>query len=237
MPDLIKHSTVDMYADDTLLYVSHEDVKMIEKYLNEDLESLSKWLDKNHMKANVSKTKVMLLGTSNKTSQVKEINVFMKGTVVENVKSFKYLGLIIDANLSWNDQVKTICRKVCNGLGIMRRIKYYVPKESLITIYNTMVLPHFDYGIDIWSNCNETALNKLQNASMRIILGAPFRTHINDMIRELGFMDIRSRILYATGCLMFKVLNNLTPTYLTDSFRAINSVHSINTRQSSAGDL
>ena len=72
---------------------------------------------------------------------------------------------------------------------------------------------------------------------MRIILGAPFRTHINDMLRELGFMDIRSRILYATGCLMFKVLNNLTPTYLTDSFRAINSVHSINTRQSSAGDL
>ena len=72
---------------------------------------------------------------------------------------------------------------------------------------------------------------------MRIILGAPFRTHINDMLKELGFMDIRSRILYATGCMMFKVLNNMTPIYLNDKFRAINSVHSINTRQSSAGDL
>ena len=37
---------------------------------------------------------------------------------------------------------------------------------------------------------------------MRIILCVPFRTHINDMLRTLGFMSVRDRITYATGCMM-----------------------------------
>ncbi len=240
MPEIINHSTVDMYADDTLMYVSHDDINVIEKCLNEDLESLAIWLDNNRMKANVSKTKIMLLGTPNKICKVHHINVVMNGVVVENVKSFKYLGVTIDASLKWDSHVNNICRKVCNSLGVLRRIKPFVPQKSLITIYNTMILPHFDYAITIWSNCNVSSLNKiqkLQNAAMRIILGVPFRTHVNDMLRDLSFMDIRSRILYSTGCMMFKVLNNKAPQYLIDCFRAINNVHSICTRQSKAGNL
>jgi len=122
----------------------------------------------------------------------------------------------------------------------MRRIKPFVPKSSLITIYNTLVLPHFDYGMVVWSNCTDSNLNrlqKLQNTAMRIILCMPFRTHINDMLMTLGFMDIRSRILYNTGCMMYKVLNGMAPFYLNDLFHEISSVHSVNTRKSKAGNL
>ena len=87
----------------------------------------------------------------------------------------------------------------------MRRIKPFAPRSSLITIYNSMVLPHFDYAIISWCNCGENNINrlqKLQNMAMRIILCAPFRTHINDMLRTLGFMSVRDRITYATGCMV-----------------------------------
>ena len=240
MPEYILNSTVDMYADDTLMYVCHKDVNVIEKCLNEDLVSLSKWLDNSLMKANVSKTKVMLLGTPARTSKVNNVNIVMNNNTVEKVNSFKYLGVTIDANLKWKDQINTVCRKMCNSLGILRRIKPFVPQSSLITIYKTMFLPHLDYGIIIWSNCGESNLNKiqkLQNTAMRIILGAPFRTHINDMLKALGFMDVRSRISYVTGCMMYKVLNGLAPPYLGDLFKYINSIHSLCTRQSKAGDL
>jgi hypothetical protein len=39
---------------------------------------------------------------------------------------------------------------------------------------------------------------------MRIILGVPYRTHINDMLRELNVMDVKSRVAYANGCMMYK---------------------------------
>ena len=122
----------------------------------------------------------------------------------------------------------------------MRRVKPFVPKSSLITIYNSMTLSHFDYGMLVWSNCGETnltRLQRLQNVAMRIILGVPFRTHINDMLQTLQFMDIRSRITYNTGCMMFKVVNNLAPSYLNCLFQEIRSIHSLHTRSSEAGNL
>ncbi len=103
-----------------------------------------------------------------------------------------------------------------------------------------MFLPHLDYGLIIRSNCGTTHLNKiqkLQNTAMRIILSAPFRTHIKDMLRTLGFMDVRSRISYVIGCMMYKVLNGMAPSYLNDLFKNVNSIHSLCTRQSKAGDL
>ena len=133
------------------------------------------------MKANISKPKTMILGTSTRISRIRDVNIIMNGTAVERVNTFKYLGITIDAKLKWNDQINNICRKMCNSLGIMRRIKPFLLQSSLVTIYHTMFLPHLDYGIILWRNCGNTNLSriqKLQNTAMRIILSAPFRTHI-----------------------------------------------------------
>ena len=203
------------------------DIDVIEKSLNEDLASLSKWLDRNVMKVNVSKTKTMILGTSTRNSRTRDVKIIKNGTAVERVNTFKYLCITIDANLKWNDQINNICRKMCNSLGSMRRIKPFVPQSSLVTIYNTMFLPHLDYGIISWSNCGNTNLSriqKLQNTAMRIILSAPFRTHINDMLKTLGFMDVRNRISYVTGCMMYKVINGMTLSYISFLIMLITSV-------------
>ena len=85
MPEYITNCTVDMYADDTLIYVCHKDINVIEKCLNEDLVSVSRWLDDNLMKANVSKTKVMILGTLAKTCKVNDVNIVMNNSTVEKV--------------------------------------------------------------------------------------------------------------------------------------------------------
>ena len=112
MPNNLLYSTVDMYADDTLIYVCHKDVNVIEKKLNEDLQNLSNWLVNNHMKVNVNKTKVMLLGTPAKTSKDSHVQVYMDNMEVENVTCYKYLCVHIDVNLKWKEQINNIIRKV-----------------------------------------------------------------------------------------------------------------------------
>ena len=59
----------------------------------------------------------------------------MNNSTVEKVNSFKYLGVTIDANLKWKAHINTVTRKMCNSMGILRRIKPFVPQSSLITIY------------------------------------------------------------------------------------------------------
>ena len=136
MPDNIKNSCIDMYADDTLMYVCHEDISTIENYLNEDLKSLNTWLSDNLMKVNVSKTKIMLLGTPSKTGIIDNIiNVFMNGNKLENVSTYKYFGVLIDANLKWKEQINNVCRKVCSALGIMRRIKPFCSAKFTYYMY------------------------------------------------------------------------------------------------------
>ena len=147
----------------------------------------------------------------------------MNNCTVEKVNSFKYLCVKINANLKCNDHISIVCRKLCNCLGILRRIKPFVPRSSLVTVYDTMFLPHLDYGIIVWSNCghsNLSKLQKLQNTAMRIILGAPFCTHIKDMLKTL----VRDRISYVTGCMMYKVVNGKTPDYLNDLFKSQSAI-------------
>ena len=98
MPKNIANCSIDTYADDTLIYVCHNDIVVIEKCLNEDLASLSTWLGRNLMKANVSKTKTMVLGTSTRISRIRDVNITMNGIAIERVNTFKYLGITIDAN-------------------------------------------------------------------------------------------------------------------------------------------
>ena len=50
-------------------------------------------------------------------------------------------------------------------------------------------------------------------------------------------MDVRSHISYVTGCMMYKVVNGMAPPFLKDFFKSVNCIHSLNTRQSKAGDL
>ena len=104
----IVNSSIDMYADDTLICVCLDDIVVIEKFLNEDLASLSSWLDMNLVKGNVSKSKTMVLGTSTRISKIKDVNINMNGTAVEKVNSFQYFGINIDANLKWNEQMNKI---------------------------------------------------------------------------------------------------------------------------------
>ena len=187
------------------------------------------------MKANVSKTKTMILGTSTRISRITDVNIIMNGTAVERVNTFKYLGITIDANLKWNDQINNICGKMCNSLSIMRRIKPFVPQSSLVTIYNTMFLLHLDYGIILWSNCgntNQSRIQKLQNTAMHIILSAPFRTHINDMLKpsvlrmsEIAFLFLFFFIMLSL--LMYKVINGMTPSYLNQLFNYVNNIRSV----------
>jgi len=101
-----------------------------------------------------------------------------------------------------------------------------------------MILPHFDYANIVWSSCdkgNLDKLQKLQNVAMRIILSVPFRTHVKDMLKALKFMDVRDRITYSTGCMVYKTLNSLAPKYL-NSIQQVSSVHTIGTRANTSGD-
>ena len=66
-------------------------------------------------------------------------------TVLSRVYQFKYLGVKLDPYLSQNDHIDYIWRKISAKLGMLLKARKVIPRESCLTLYNTMITPVFDY--------------------------------------------------------------------------------------------
>ena len=77
-------------------------------------------------------------------------------------------------NLSWMDHVESVARKVSQRIGVLRRIKHLLPRAQRETVYNSMMLPLFDYADIVWGDRDNKVLMKslqiLQNKVAKVIL-------------------------------------------------------------------
>ncbi len=112
---------------------------------------------------NVKKTKWSLIGTYQKLEKATEISITVNSEQLERVDEYKYLGMIFDKNLNWHNYIDKMCAKMSQRLGLLQRIKFCMQNVILRMLYNTLVLPLFDYGNIIYRTTDQTYLKQLQN--------------------------------------------------------------------------
>ena len=98
-------------------------------------------------------------------------------------------------------------------------------------MYNTIVLPHLDYGAVVWATANLTSIRvikQLQKRAARIILGARKYTSSELLLNKLGWLPFEARVDYHRAVLVYKALNNQAPQYICNKFSLQSS--SYNTR-------
>ena len=176
LPNYVSNVNVSMYADDTAIYYSSNDVNDIVDKMNNDLVNVDKWLAKNKLSLNVDKTNFMLIGTPQKLAQVHnyDFNVNINGTRLQKVDHCKHLGVEIDDNLMWKNQIEQVRKKVLTGLYFLRKASNCIPKHHQSTLYKSIIAPHFDYCNVAWGRYNKTLCSKLQvlqNRAAKIITG------------------------------------------------------------------
>ena len=82
-----------------------------------------------------------------------------------------------------------MAKKAAKGIEMLRRSKHLFDRDTLKTIYNAFVLPHFDYCALVWNNCSKTfqnKLQKLQNIAGRIITGDSSKTDSDTVKSKLS---------------------------------------------------
>ena len=78
-----------------------------------------------------------------------------------DVKSTKFLGVIIDANLTWKDHIDYISTKISKNIGIIKKARKLFDNKTLLTLYYSFIFPYFNYCIHLWGSTFESHLNKL----------------------------------------------------------------------------
>ena len=96
LPSVIQNCSIQLYADDTLLFFSCKSITRIESMLSGDLNRVISWLHSNFLSLNYSKTKIMLIGTHQRLAKVDSFNVEAQNTELDRVYKFKYLGVVLD---------------------------------------------------------------------------------------------------------------------------------------------
>ena len=69
----------------------------------------------------------------------------INNTNIERVTEFNFLGIII--HLKWDSHINKIALKISSATGIIYKLKNIFPQNILLTLYNTIILPHIHYGI------------------------------------------------------------------------------------------
>ena len=231
LPTVTKYCKVHLYADDTLLFFESISVQAIEAALSQDLDHVVGWLNQNYLMLNHSKTKVMLMGTHQKLSSVQSFTVSVNDKDLERVYKFKYLGVILDPCLTWNDHIEHIGNKISSRLGMLRRARKVIPKEACITLFNAMVLPLFDYCCVVWDGCgqgNKNYLDRLLKRAAGIIAGR--KSTDTDIQQTLKWPSLQCRREHQKCIQVYKCINGLAPVYLLDDFHSSEQIHNYDIR-------
>ncbi len=138
----------------------------------------------------------MIFGTKNNLTVKPDLNIYVGNAKIERVSAMKYLGVILDEHLTFDEHVNYIIAKASKKLGILHRAREFLNLNTKILLYKSLVLPHMDYCDLIYMCTTEHNLQRLQyiqNCACRIILRADNYTSVKEMRQELKLPTLRQR--------------------------------------------
>ena len=208
-----------VFADDTNIFCSGDDLNQIMKVLKSELSKLKQWFDRNKLSLNLSKTKFMIFGNRNKND---EIQLEIDEVRIERVYEIKFLGVIIDHRLSWKPHTKYLCSKLARTVGILGKVRHILDRKPLHTLYNSLVDPYLAYCVEVWGNTYKSTLTKictLQKRAVRILNGAGYLDHTNNLFLKSSILKFPDLVKFKTAQIMYKAWNKSLPVNIQKCFK------------------
>ena len=118
--------------------------------INNELIKIQTWLSVNKLSLNLIKSKFMLFHTNKRKLVNKIPDVMLNNINVERVSKFNFLGINLDENMKWTAHTDMLSNKLSKLIGILNKLKAYLPLETLKILYNSLFLSQLNYGILAW---------------------------------------------------------------------------------------
>jgi hypothetical protein len=241
LPTALKNSTADIYADDTTIsYSDHYKIspQAISNGIQTDMNALQNWSNINRMTLNERKTKSMLITGKrlDKKLESLDLQIELNNTTIEQVDVFSLLGLKIDRRLTFDEHIDSLCNKLSQRIGVLRKIKVFLPLEQRILYYNAMIKQPMMYGSTVWSACSRENLERvlrLQKRAARVILDADMRANSAELFKKLNRLPFFCEVKIQMCVLTHKRLYGECPAYIKEMLRVNSDIHNRSSRYGS----
>ena len=210
-----------MFADDTNLFFSSSNIKTLFATVNHELEKISLWFIANRLSLNVKKTKYTLFHKKSVRDNIplKLPDLKIANNSIERTTSIKFLGVMIDENITWEDHMHTIEKKLAKNLGLLYQAKHILDNESLKTIYFSYIHSYLIYANISWGSTYFTKLKTVhyqQKHAARIIFNKNKLSHSRLLLQSLNALNVYQINLYQHLNFMYKFKNKQTPKIFND---------------------
>jgi Reverse transcriptase (RNA-dependent DNA polymerase) len=229
--NVIMFSQCHMYADDAQLYISGErsDIARTIEKLNADVSSIWNWSQQNGLCLNPDKSQAVIISLQAfPTENIPPI--ILNGSVVPYYDKVKDLGLILNSGLTWRDQVNSIIQKIYATLRRLWTLADILPISTRKKLVIALINPFFmNYDV-IFSKASIGLTNRLRialNSCARFIFNISPGEHISELAEQILGLPLNKFYSFRICCQMFKIVNNLSPSYLCEKLQV---GHSIRTR-------
>jgi hypothetical protein len=210
----------NLFADDSNLFYSHKSLQCLETDLNNQLYNVNEWLCANKLSLNIEKSNFVIFHPPQKKISY-PINLKINNKILEEKTSIKYLGVIIDSHLNWKDHVHELSNKISRSVGILLKLRHFVPIKILVQLYYSIIYPFLSYGALIWGNTyisNIQPLVILQKKAIRIITFSEYRSHTSPLFKRLNLLKLIDIVYLDTSFFMYQFNNGNLPNNFNDFF-------------------
>ena len=174
LPNCLKYSKSILFADDTTIWNSGHAVKVTFAQLKHDFNNVLHWLRTNRLFINIGKSALLHFKGNYKCKSFTP-NLEVNGIRVPLVHSTKFLGIIIDDNVSWIPHIDQLNKKLSFALYQLRKVKHFLPLHVKKMLYYSQYYSHLSYGISTWGSMltenKKQKLKVLQNRAICILCG------------------------------------------------------------------
>ena len=203
-------SSISLFADDIALYRPiHSDMDF--SILQRDVNAIVSWINNSLLSLQPAKCCSMLV--SRRRSPSSPPSFLVQGTPLSHVSSVKYLGILINSDLSWSPHVAKLCSKVRKLVGLLYRQFYkHADSTTLLTLYKSFIRPHLEYGSIVWDPYlarDVDALEKVQRFALRVCLKNWSSDH-NQLYIQSQIPALSDRRKQCRLSHLFKIVNDLT---------------------------
>ena len=222
LPMSLVHTLCDLFADDCTIHTSNKNINNLEISLQNDLDNIIDWSQRNKMILNENKTKSMVLTTWQKMQDMHKSVLHLQAgpVIIENVTHHKVMGITIDQHLTWNYHVESLTKLIAQKVHLLRKIRHFLNESGKKAFFFSHIQSHIDYCSTVWDGCsaaNLKTLNSLHRRAVKLITTQTFE-QTDDLFQKFKLLPLTKRFLFNKAKFVHKILFNNAPPYLSPLF-------------------
>lgn len=204
-----------MFADDTVLVFHDKSWQSVATLAERGLAQVTSWLENSLLSLNTSKTKFLCFSKTSASApaydfrikihmypcnrQTEFVSVACTCENLDRVTDIKYLGVIVDSNLSWKCHVATLTARVRKLIYIFKQLRTFATHQILIQSYKALCECLINYCICAWGNAAKTHLiqvERAQRALLKVMLYLPYRHPTVEVYKMANVLTVRKMYVY-----------------------------------------